>query len=197
MPALPVISNVFRCAVEILSNGLFHPVSVFHVRSHSAADAGDVLDQVTARLDDHLDMWSFLHSTSSFEAIKVTPLDGSTATVQGSLASTMGTGSGDSIPQACALIHIGTGQRGSRGRGRIYTGPVTEDLIHNGSLDSTLRGTVQTAWNDFATDLNAFGGPVEVEFGVASYVHSDFHPSVSITCQALGATQRRRMDKLR
>lgn len=195
---LPVIANVFRVALEWAPapSGV-SAVNTFHVRSDAPADAGDVLGQVQGRLDDHHDMWLPLHTGSAIARVSVLPLDGSTATVFGTGPSGLGSGSGADSPASAFIMSIATGQRGPRGRGRIYIGPCTEDAIGNGGSDGAMRATMQTAWNDFATDLDAFGGPVAVHFGVASYVHADFHSSSALVVESLLGTMRRRQDQLR
>lgn len=193
---LPVIANVFRVAIAWDRNAGVAPVNVFHVRAVSASLAGDVLNTVLEVEAAHHDMWECLKSGTTNDSVTVTPLDGSSAGAVGKITGTRGAGGGDTIPAAAFVISIRTGQRGPRGRGRLYIGPCVEDDQSNGVCATSTRDTMQTAWNDFATDLNdALTTPVH--FGVASYVHSDFHESVSIVCDSIVGTQRRRQDQLR
>lgn len=196
MAPLPVIENVFRMAIETDPFAGLSSVNVFHVQSDADSEAGDVLNTVIDALDDNRNMWNPLWHETTVKRITCTKLDGSTATVVGDLSGTIGTATEALSPASCALISIATGVRGSRGRGRVYVGPVCEDKMANGFLGSAVVALVQAAWNQFATDLDdALDTPVH--FGVASYVHADFHPSVAIRCEGALATQRRRQNQVR
>jgi hypothetical protein len=50
-------------------------------------------------------------------------------------------------------------------------------------------------WEAFAEAATTFEGGYAI--GVASYVHSDFHPAISLTADHLVGTVRRRQDQLR
>lgn len=196
MTPLPVITDVYRVVYNWTSISGVSAVNVIHVSSDSSAEPGDVLNTVLDVQSDHRDMWNFLPQDQTLDSLVVTKLDGTSASVTGSLSGVVGTGTASVVPAVAALLHIGTGQRGPRGRGRVYIGPTTEDLITSGHVNSTPQGTAQTAWNDFADDLDgALSHPCQL--GVASYVHADFHVFSSLVLQGLTATQRRRQDQLR
>lgn len=197
MAELPIIENVYRITIEWQGNNGFPSVNTFHARgTEGDTDPGSFLDSVTSTLSAHHDMFNFLISGTLMARVSLTPLDGHTAPVEGVVTGGFGIGTSNAIPAVAQLVHIGTGQRGARGRGRMYIGPITEDATSGGFLDATRAGTVQTAWNDFADDLRD-----EVDhslvLGVASYVHADFNDYASITVPHLCATQRRRQDALR
>ena len=197
MAPLPVIDNVFRVAYEWGDIGGTTAVNVFHVKGTDAGDdPGDILNSITSTQADHRDCFACLPGGSVMTRVVVTKLDGSSAAVVGNISGTFGTGAGAIEPAVAGLLHIGTGQRGPRGRGRLYIGPIAEDMTGNGKMESAVRATMQTAWQDFTSDL-ADEVDTSANLGVASYVHSDFHEQVALVMELFVATQRRRQDRVR
>jgi hypothetical protein len=122
-------------------------------------------------------------------------LDGTSAGLDGSFGDTGGEQSGDIIPAACAIVKVRTAQRGPRGRGRVYLGPIGESAQANGILTSAIAGRMTTAWNTWASAILA--DAATLEFGIASYKHADFHPFDTIAVEGPLGTQRRRQTQLR
>jgi hypothetical protein len=98
-------------------------------------------------------------------------------------------------PAACYLMSFTSGQRGPRGRGRSYIGPVGEGNTDNGVTTGTANAALVDAWNTFLQAL--FDTDDAWVLTVASYTHSDHHPAEVITFENTIATQRRRQDQLR
>jgi hypothetical protein len=191
---LPTIANVFRVRLLWSAHAGVTPVNVFHVRA-SGADEEDIFNQVEGELLGN--QFGCMNQNYTINAIGVTPLDGASAetvfTLGTPLAATGGTG--EQSPQVAVVVSLHTTQRGARGRGRLYLGPVVEVSQVNGALDSGDRTAMQTAWESFVSGLA--GGAIATLLGVASYTHSDFHDLKSLSVQSVLGTQRRRQDQLR
>lgn len=194
VPPLPVINDVYRVTVPWSQSGGISPINVFHIRTTStdfAAIATAIGDATPTG-----NLWEAMGSGFQALSVELLALDGSTATQAEPLGTTWAGGaSGENIPQACALVSLRTAQRGARGRGRVYVGPITEGRQNDGTLLSTSQNEMVTAWGDFIASLA--GGTPSIELGVASYTHADFHPVVSHRVDTIIATQRRRLDQLR
>jgi len=193
MAPLPTINNVFRVVLLWNTNTGITPRNVFHVHANGA-DEGDVKDTIQSNAVDH--MFSPMSGAYDCPQIGVTKLDGSSAQQIFNITSGtfLGGHSGsDAIPQACALLSLHTAQRGPRGRGRMYIGPIVEAAQANGVLNTTDGADMDVAWSDFISAMDTDNMPMVV----ASYVHADFHLLTSINIDSLVATQRRRLDQLR
>jgi hypothetical protein len=188
MPALPVISNVFRTVLLWNQAHGLAPRNVLHFRGSPGTGAG-----LASALDTNFAdaMWDLVQQDWAFTAVGITPLDGSTAEAIFPVTAQGSTTNGDWNWQVAAAVSIRTAQRGPRGRGRVYLGPVAESRVSSG-IFSTGPATI-TAWNDFADAMAGDG----YDLGVASYVHSDFHPATRIAMDLVPATQRRRADSVR
>lgn len=189
---LPVISDVYRVALNWTHSGGQRAVNVIHIRragSNSAAVAS-ALDSNAASA-----MWTDMSSGAVMQRLDVTPLDGASATYQlaTSGAKWTGTTAGDFLPAAAGLVSLRTGLRGRANRGRIYRPFITETSNSNGVLGSGGVAAAQTAWNTWLTAMNAAGFiPV-----VASYVHVYRQDITSVLVEATLGTQRRRQTRLR
>jgi hypothetical protein len=197
--ALPVIANVLRCALEWTDSGAtvgVRPVNVFHVHyvTGTASDAaGDVADALATSGSD---MFDVLYTGLEVNSISVLPLDGTTATFDQPIGATIaGGGAGGIVPQVCTVVSLHTAQRGSRGRGRVYVGPMGETQIADGHVSSGSANTMLVAWGQFHDDLLA--SPSGAELAIASYVHADAHPVTSLRIDSVLGTQRRRQNQLR
>lgn len=105
-----------------------------------------------------------------------------------------GTGSGAAVsPNTAILIGKQTGFGGRTGRGRCYQPGIREALVDDsGLIDSGSTSSLQTAWDDFRTDLIAAAliptllhgpdSPISVPMPITSFVVSN-----------KVATQRRRL----
>lgn len=197
--ALPVISNVLRIAclwVDTLGTVGVRPVNVFHVHyvTGTASDAaGDVAD---AMATSGSDMFDVLYSGLTLTSLSVLPLDGSSATFDVPIGAVIeGGGAGGVLPQVCTVVSLHTAERGSRGRGRVYVGPMGETQVSNGTVASGSQNTMLVAWGQFHDDLLA--SPSGSELAIASYVHEDAHPVTNIRVDTVCGTQRRRQNQLR
>src|SRR3954451_12387594 len=73
-----------------------------------------------------------------------------------------GDGTGDMVPNCAQVVSFHTTQRGPRGRGRAYIGPVTEGNITNGSFTDTFTGGVVSQWETFIGELAALSPSIEL-----------------------------------
>lgn len=193
MAPLPVIPDVFRATLNWDVEGGVAARNVLHFRSTSGTESE--LAAAFASNATH-NMFACKANDNPANSISVIKLDGSSATQVVSISPALnGNGSGGLMPSTAGVVSFRTGLRGSAGRGRIYIGPCTEDKAQAGILDITSQGLMQAAWEgfvaDMATDSNHW------ILGVASYVHSGFHPVSSLIVDKLVGTQRRRQDQLR
>ena len=140
-------------------------------------------------------MWDYVQEDYSFDNVDVLKLDGVSAaqnfsvTAQGSLVA------GDSIPQSAGVLSFRTTQRGSRGRGRIFLGPIAEDNQAQGIVNNTIRNTVLADWQAFQAALIAASPACDLV--VASYVHADAHLVTTIKADQVVGTIKARVDQLR
>lgn len=188
MPALPVISGVWRCTLNWESNDAGSTHNVLHFLGPTSSFASFAQD-----LSDGFDVAALAHLASIFilNSVDILPLDG--VTPQQHSVTTLGKvggASGDPITTACSLIDLSTDQRGPRGRGRVFLGPIGESVQDSGALNNP--GDVSQGWMD--SIANWAGGNVG-QLVVASYVHADSHDVVLASCRSRYGSQRRRMDQ--
>ena len=189
---LPVIADVFRCALEWTdSNTGFPATNVFHVKT---ATSGKTSGQVFTCLDAHVTaaMWDWTAATAQIQTVEITPLDGVSAAASfstGAAAKWRGGGLGTSLPQVAGIVKFGTGLRGPANRGRMYMPFVGEgEVAGNVLIDAA---AVQAAWISYAANLIS-DGTTPMALGIASYVHGNFHQTTLINAELQTATQRRR-----
>lgn len=188
MPPLPVIDDVFRVTFNWGGAHGITPRNVIHVRAPLLDEQGVSTALVSSFNDD---MWKCVQQDYAFSSMDILKLDGTSATqtinnaAQGSLTS------GDSIPEACGIVSLRTAQRGSRGRGRVFLGPVAESQQAQGVIVSPT--TTSIAWEAFRDELV----DNDAELVVASYVHADANPVTNIIMEPIIGTQRRRLLQLR
>lgn len=194
MAPLPVIGNCVRIGLPWSTALPVKPYNVFHVITAQddleqlAADIGQAMDDAGS------DMWRALAVDYTLPNIDVTPLDGTSATQRLSTQQTItGASTGQVIPNTAMIVSFRTPQRGSRGRGRLYVGPVCESAVQNGQLESP--SAVFAAWSDFEDSLASSSSAASL--GVASYTHAEVNGVTSIVIQDVLGTQRRRQNQLR
>jgi hypothetical protein len=189
--ALPEIANTYRCTL-LWSNFLgVAPRNVFHVFSDTGNET-DVFNTLEANLSDG--MFDALVNSYTLDQIAIIALDSNSAThIHDSAAGINGGAEGSPIPASAAVVSFRTNTRGSRGRGRMYVGPIGEDKQDHGVLASASQGAMQSAWDDFREAMVGDGRPLVV----ASYAHADQHAVVTSTVDTLCGTMRRRQDQLR
>lgn len=184
----PVITDVFRCALEWTNPASsLKPINVLHFKS-----PGKTASQVGTAIASN---WTTnMAKTNSIlwvqTAIHVLPLDGTSAETIVAGSGLAGTSTGEYIPAGCTVVSLKTAQRGSRGRGRVYLGPVGEGASTNGNILTADATTMATAWQTFITAMAAAGH----QLVIASYVHTDSHPVTNHQVDIPIGTQRRRQD---
>jgi hypothetical protein len=189
---------VLRIALQWVDTGSvgIRPVNVFHVHYVTGTASDAAADVATALATSGDDMFDMLYTGLECSTMSVLPLDGTSATFDQPIGTAInGGGAGGVLPQVCAVVSLHTAQRGSRGRGRVYVGPVGETQISNGIINSGSQNTMLTGWGQFHDDLLA--SPTGTELAIASYVHTDAHPVTSIRVDSVAGTQRRRQNQLR
>lgn len=197
---LPVITNVFRCALEWDCGAAGHAVNVIHVL---ASTPPEVPGAVFTALDNWVTrpMWDLQSDQAVVNNITITPLDGTSSSQTfstGGVAKWSGNGGSGPTPAVANIIKLQTGLRGRDKRGRIFLPFVAEGEMDKGKADPTALAAIQTAWDTFNTNLAAGGGLVDpFILGVASYKHSHFQGLSSLVAESALATQKRRQDRLR
>lgn len=190
MPPLPTIADVYRAQVLWTNPGVsLRPINTLHFRSATgtvedlATDlAANVVALMFAGLSNQFEQTSFI----------ITPLDGFSAGTEFPGAGFSGSGSAEYSPASAIVISFRTAQRGSRGRGRIYYGPIGEGQMTDGTISPAAATTIADAWHDFHLAMAAESSAWESV--VASYVHSDAHVITTTRCDIALGTQRRRQD---
>jgi hypothetical protein len=177
MPHLPVIDECFRVTLR-WGGGLNPDVhNVFHVSSPTAtpADVATALDGAW-----HNGQFGIVSNNYSVQTYLILPLDGSSTTHEftpdpGNTEGLDGQASGEIIFNIALCLGFLTGQRGPRGRGRLFLGPITEGNIAGPSFHLVDFAALAGAWDAWSADMNTAG----VVPGVASYAHHDFHAATA------------------
>ena len=196
MPPLPVIAGVYRIAYLWVGGGV-NPVNVHHYRISGATPtlqtiATNLGNAHAAGAHGGFEALSSLYNCS---AVQITPLDGVTAGQVLGLGRTLtGSATGEQIYNAAAVLSQHTAQRGPRGRGRSYIGPITESVTANGILDATVGANMLSGWNSVHTAM--LGSTPPATPVVASYKHADAHDVTGIRIDNYVGSMRRRLDKL-
>lgn len=193
MPVLPTISNCYRVTLDWNANVGIQPRNVFHVRGPGASEEL-VRDNIVDAAVDHL----FAPLSAGWDCPEVTvlKLDGTSAGQTFAIPSGTflgGTTGSDVIPESCALIGFQTAQRGPRGRGRMFIGPISENQQAQGVLNTTTSADMATAWAEFISNLEGNGIPLQV----TSYTHADSHDVTSFHISNTVGIQKRRLDQVR
>lgn len=193
MAPLPTIANVVRIGLPWHATVLPIPYNVFHIATNSTDLTQIALDVGSAMNANQGLMFEPMSNSYTLTTVDVTPLDGHTATQNHPLGHTIQGGSdGQYVPAVCACVSFKTLQRGPRGRGRIYIGPIAENAVNNGII--TGFGDVTAGWNAFNEDLADTDSAASLV--VASYVHAQAGAVTAIGCDQPAATQRRRQRQL-
>lgn len=189
---LPVIADVFRCAVTLTGSGLQSATNVFHI-SAPGATASDVADGINSAAGAG-DPWAGVNAVMTDASITVTPLDGvSGSHIQGANLIVPGAG-GQPLFEASMVAKFATGLAGREHRGRMFIGPLSEDQVNAGVvLDTLVAGTLD-AITDWIADLN--GQAIPKDLVVASYKLSTASSVTSVTVTQQQRTQRRRLRRV-
>ena len=191
--ALPIIPLVSRVTINWLANGGVTAHNVLHINSATATEA-----QIAAALSSHISsaMISVVPTTMAPESFDIIKLNGTSGSHHFAYTGgAIGAGGSETSPASACIISLGTGQRGSANRGRVFLGPVSETRMANGQLIAGVRASLNTAWATFLTDLTS-NSPV-MDLVVASYVHATDNAVTSCAAKDVLGTLRRRQDQLR
>jgi hypothetical protein len=194
---LPVIADTYRVSIDWETHASVRPVNVFHVRA-SGATVSDVADSIDASFNPAVNGNPFeaMHSGQQAFSFTVLPLDGASPGFIHSWTNTpAGGGSGEIIPQGAVVVSFHTGQRGPRGRGRMFVGPCRESVVADGVVDNTVQSDTAISFNAWFADMLT-QTPVITPV-IASYRHRDKHDIDSLRVDRIMGTQRRRSNQLR
>lgn len=195
MPPLPTIGNCVRVTMNWSASGGVTPRNVFHLitASEDGAAIGAALD---AAFDASPDAWQILGSGYFLQSYSILVLDGTSATqeIPHTGDPIQGGGDGQVIPQAAGVLSLRSLTRGPQGRGRLYIGPTTENVLADGIIGLSYRNSALSSWAQVMEDLA--DSPVNASLGVASYTHAEVHGVSSISMRAPAGTQRRRQNQL-
>lgn len=198
MPALPVIANTFRVALNWRTSGGQIAANVIHIETAASGKLASDVDEV---IEDAVGSGLWLSASNSAQVtdIAITPLDGTSATqhfTPGTPAAWTGGQAGDFSPASSAIVKFTTLLRGRSFRGRFYTPFTGESVMSDGMLDGTTAASMTTEWNSFMANLQ--GDPTTpCGIVVASYKHAVATDIVAFNVEGVLATQRRRQGRLR
>ena len=189
MAVLPTIANTFRVTLNWHTAHGITPRNVLHILAPSANEV-DVANEVDAAFVAATNCFQPMCDDFNFDQMDVIKLDGSSATQTVTVPDGIAGGeSGDCIPAACCVVGFHTLQRGARGRGRIYIGPIAEVSQTQGILTSSALTDMASSWATFHDHLITNS----MALVVASYVHADQHEVTSVHIDSILGTQRRRL----
>lgn len=195
MPPLPVIGNCVRVTLNWSDVVGVTPRNVLHLITASVdgEEIGAALDEV---FQDNPDAFQTVSTAALLQSYSILPLDGSSATqeVQALGTDVTGGASGETLPAAAAVISFRTPQRGPRGRGRLYLGPMGEASLANGIVVESYRNSAVSSWQAIAAALPSTS--ITASLGVASYVHAEVNGVTSISMRPAAGTVRRRQNQL-
>jgi hypothetical protein len=156
--------------------------------------AGDVAAAVAGWQLTHTNMWSDQYIIDAVRATDLHVVDGEQATdTTGS--GTAGTNGLGGPANVCALIKLITPERSRKGRGRIFISPIDAASVDtNGSITSGYQGDLNTGITDLQTTLAAITSFAST-LCVLSRAIGVAHPVVTFACEALAASQRRRIGR--
>lgn len=195
MAPLPTIGNCVRVSINWTTQGGVRPINVVHLITDSTneSEIGEALDD--AWVAGGANVWAIVQETYRIDSYTITLLDGHSAGQVVDCGVTVGgQATGNIVPAVAGVLSFHTPQRGPRGRGRLYMGPVGEGVITDGLLSSSIRNDIIGAWDDVVDSLAA--SPVAASFGVASYVHAEVNGVTAISMRGPAGTQRRRQNQL-
>lgn len=197
MAALPVITNVYRVALNWTATGGQIAANVIHIRDESGTIT---VPQLRTELDAaaSVNMWWGTTINAKVTDIAITPLDGIHATSHGAPATTAkwtGKNGTTWAPALSILMKMGTGLRGRTHRGRTFLPFIEDAAVVDGIVDPTTVTGLTGAWQTFSDNLS--GGAHNLSLGVASYKLAQFNIAVALDCEPVAGTQRRRQGRLR
>jgi len=171
------------------------PVNIFHLitNSDSEEDIAAAIDEAMVTAGSGL--FEMVNEDFLLDTWTITLLDGHSAGQTIPVDSTIGgQATGNPVPQVAGVLSMHTPQRGPRGRGRMYLGPVGEGVIVSGLIDESVVNSCTSAWESFRAQIAATD--ITGSLGVASYVHEEVNGVTSVSMRRVTGTQRRRNDRL-
>lgn len=192
---VPVIADVYRVVINWNSVDGVAPRNVFHLYAPGAAieDIATALDLAFGDGSSPSNMFYSMPTAFTATSVSITKLDGTSPAIDFSIDTISGSRTGDWMPAVAAVVSFKTAQKGARGRGRMYIGPLAEISQNTGVLTSGDQTTMLVGWDNFLDSLQAADKP----FTIASYQHADHHELTSHRVDNLVGTMRRRQDQLR
>lgn len=188
MPVLPTITDVLRVTLNWNPAHGITPRNVWHFYAPGKTDA-QLVTALNAAWSANL--WDWVMQDWAFTTIDILHLDGTSATNTYAVTAQGSAVSGDWLPGVSGVLSYRTSQRGSRGRGRSFFGPMPESKVTNGLVNNAV--TVLAAHNAFHGALASSG----FFFGVASYKHADFNQVTTTRADTITGSSRRRNDQQR
>lgn len=189
MPPLPVITGITRCTLNWESDEHPNTHNVLHFRGQVSGP-----NTTAQAIADGFVDGALLHLSSVYilNSVDFIALDGTSPQVTGTVTDgPVGNSTGDTIQSACSLIDLYTGQRGPRGRGRVFLGPIGESAQSGGHVN--LPEDVSEAW---VATIAAWSASDAGDLVVASYVHADANDVTNAKCRSVYGSQRRRLNPL-
>jgi hypothetical protein len=192
---LPLITDVYRVALQWVGPSASAGVNVLHVRSPA-----NTVTQVAFDFRDatHVNMWVTIPDSFAVANIKVDALDGTGAqavlNTLGTPGLQGGTGSNEYSPAVAALVSLRTDLSGRTHRGRVYVGPTSEEAQAQGHLTVPTQATLQTAWDAFINELTTKTIPQHL--CIASYTTATSRDVTQAIVRFGLGTQRRRQSRV-
>jgi hypothetical protein len=195
MPPLPIIANTYRCALNWRDVATGQTAeNVIHVRKASSSAMG-----IFTALDGSVsfDCWASVRNSCEVASVSITPLDGTSPTVEfvASGSQWIGAGgTGDLLPQVAALVKLTTATRGRSYRGRVFLPFTAEGITASGALDNTTVTALQTGWDNLLSTLSS---TFTAKLVVASYRLQTAADVTAVLAERETGTQRKRQQRNR
>jgi hypothetical protein len=185
---LPVIADVYRCAVTLLGVDGTTATNVFHFGSGATSETAlaDSIDTLRGGVTP----WDFASDVYDRSKISIEKLDGVSAAFERNCVNIKGTQSGQILYEAAAVIKLTTAVRGRSARGRMYIGPLTEATVAGGVVNGGTVTALDTAFEDWVTGVE---GDIGGNFKIVSYLHSTAQNLTGHLTETQQRTQRRRL----
>lgn len=195
MAPLPTIANCVRVTLNWNASQGVTPRNVLHIITDS--DSGPAIGLALQEAwQGNPDCFQTVQSGLTLQSLSILPLDGTAPTYEYTMLApfVVGGGDGDIIPQAAAVLSIRTNQRGPRGRGRLFLGPIGENVLEDGLIGASYRASAISSWEGADDDLAA--SPIAGSFGVASYAHAEVGGVSSWSMRPASGTIKKRNRQL-
>lgn len=184
-----VIADTFKIRLLWPTYNGVKPVNVFHLETPSGT-----VSQIAAAISANLtaNMFDPMSQGRVLSLIGITPLDGTTAESLHPVTPVHGNDNSQEMPAVACVLSMRSLRRGSRGRGRLFLGPVCEASLTNGIMVNS--NDIAAPWGVFNNALIASAAAARLV--VASYKHLATEQVVSLTQDHAACTQRRRQSQL-